>query len=119
MSNAAVTHLKRSFQGWLEFARAQWISVRQPVPIVTAVSSSSAALATAVSDTLGVQTLGVGASPQPPLPPDLWRQISPAAAAEVRQQVLSQPLSATLRQWIADYQGFGPRDLYLWKWCAL
>ncbi len=121
MSNAAVTHLKqslRSLQGWLEFARTQWISSREHAPVVTAVSTGRAALATVVP-IAEEETLGLGASPPSTLPPDVWRQISPAATADVRQQVLAQPLSTTLRQWIADYKGFGPRDLYLWRWCAL
>lgn len=42
-----------------------------------------------------------------------------AAEASVRQQVLAQQLSPMLSQWIAEYRSFGPRDLYLWRWCAL
>jgi hypothetical protein len=43
----------------------------------------------------------------------------PPADAELRQQVLGQQLSAELARWIRQYQAFGPRDLYLWRWCAL
>lgn len=39
--------------------------------------------------------------------------------AEVRQQVLAQQLSATITRWFNDYREFGPRDLYLWRWCAM
>jgi hypothetical protein len=93
------------------------MTFRQSVRIVPA-APSGMVLAT-VYDPASAETLRVDDSTQPILPPDLWRQISPAAAPDVRQQVLAQPLSPMLRQWIADYQGFGPRNLYLWRWCAL
>jgi hypothetical protein len=38
---------------------------------------------------------------------------------DVRQEVESQQLSQTILKWIEAYSAFGPRDLYLWKWCAL
>lgn len=50
----------------------------------------------------------------PPQQPTL-----PAAESDVRLQVENQPLDAQLQQWIDEYRAYGPRDLYLWRWCAL
>jgi len=122
MSNATVTHWiesLRSLTGFLGVARARWTAFRRPVRIVTNAPRVEANLDSTLLRDSDLETLRVDEGFPAALPPDLGRQISPAAAAEVRQQVLAQPLSATLRQWIADYQGHGPRDLYLWRWCAL
>jgi hypothetical protein len=35
-----------------------------------------------------------------------------------RELVQQQVLSPTIEAWVAEYSQFGPRNLYLWKWCA-
>lgn len=124
MSRASETPYKHSLRylhGILDFARAQWGSFRTVVRVVgnrprIVPHSRSTALLDASSD----ETMSQAATSDTiTSSSDLWRELSPAVKEDVKQQVLGQPLSASLRQWIAAYQGFGPRDLYLWRWCAL
>src|SRR5687768_564602 len=105
MSNAAY-NLKqplRSLQGLLAFARTQWVSIRGPatfvpeVPRETAIPVMPPPLAHLAGETLsGDESEETGR-----FTVDLWRELSPAAAADAQQQVLTQQLSPTLRQWIA------------------
>src|SRR5688572_12794676 len=124
MSNAAY-NLKqslRSLQGLLAFARSQWVSIRRSVPIVSGIPRATVIplVPLPLADPAADETLSGDDTTETVSPTtDLWRELSPAGAADVQQQVLAQPLSPTLQQWIADYRGFGPRDLYLWRWCAL
>ncbi len=39
-------------------------------------------------------------------------------ASVIQAEVLATPLSADARRWARAYEEVGPRDLYLWQWCA-
>ena len=83
-----------------------------------AVATAAAHIARKLRDAGPARRVEPPRSAKPDFPARQPPDPAPPADTE-RDQVLAQPLSPALDAWICEYAAFGPRDLYLWRWCAL